>query len=281
MQIEVSEFYGNLSPEEFLYWLGVVKEILEFKNVSANARVALVATRLRGWAVTWWQQLKLTQTRMGKSKITDWEKMTRKLGAEFLPYNFRNLMYQKLQNLCQGLRTIEEYTTEFYQLLMHNDIQGTQDQLVSMYCGGLRAQIVEAVNLFDPIMVSEAHQRALQVEKTVTCRGGGELLSGNNSGATARSGTSSGSATSRAAAGNSGIVPRQVANPNQQPRTSSGLREGSQSPHDTDTPHGIDDTGVVNTGGDFPSRTPPSLGQDITTSTDAIPDISPDVFRQV
>ncbi|KAH7548531.1 hypothetical protein JRO89_XS14G0154500 [Xanthoceras sorbifolium] len=91
MRTEIPEFQSNLLPEEFLDWLGVVEEILNFKNMPANARV---------------------------------------------------------------------------------------------------------VNFFDPITVFEAHQRALQVEKTVTRKGGGELLLGNSS----------------------------VANPNQQPMTSSGLR---------------------------------------------------------
>ncbi|KAK1572470.1 hypothetical protein Q3G72_033030 [Acer saccharum] len=73
----------------------------------------------------------------------------------------QRLLYQKLQNLRQGLRTVDEYTTEFYQLLVHNNIQETQDQLVSRYSGGLRQQILDVVNLFDPITVSKAHQRAL------------------------------------------------------------------------------------------------------------------------
>jgi len=130
MQTKISKFHGDLSPEEFLDWLRDVEEILEFKKVPTNARVALVATRLRGRAAAWWQQLKLSRTRMGKSKITDWEKMTQKLRAQFLPLNFQKLSY----------------------------------------CGGRRSQIVDVVKLFDPGTVSEAHRRALQVEKTVTHR---------------------------------------------------------------------------------------------------------------
>ncbi|KAB5521600.1 hypothetical protein DKX38_025919 [Salix brachista] len=78
MRTEIPEFQGNLSPEEFLDWLGIVEEILEFKNVPADARVALVATWLRGRAAAWWQQLKIARTRMGKAKITDWEKVIQK-----------------------------------------------------------------------------------------------------------------------------------------------------------------------------------------------------------
>ncbi|KAI9191978.1 hypothetical protein LWI28_016339 [Acer negundo] len=55
-------------------------------------------------------------------------------------------------------------------------------------------------------------------------RGGGELLSGNDSGTAARTCTSSGSPTSQAAAFSSDVVPRPVAHPKQQPRSPSGLR---------------------------------------------------------
>ena len=49
-RIEIPKFQGDLLPEEFLDWLGVVEEILKFKNVPTNTRVALVATQLRGRA---------------------------------------------------------------------------------------------------------------------------------------------------------------------------------------------------------------------------------------
>ncbi|KAI9170325.1 hypothetical protein LWI28_026207 [Acer negundo] len=54
--------------------------------------------------------------------------------------------------------------------------------------------------------------------------GGGELLSGNDSGTAARTCTSSGSPTSQAAAFSSDVVPRPVAHPKQQPKSPSGLR---------------------------------------------------------
>ena len=49
MRTEVPEFQGNLQPEEFLEWLEIVEEILEFKNVPDNAK-ALVVTWLQGRA---------------------------------------------------------------------------------------------------------------------------------------------------------------------------------------------------------------------------------------
>ena len=88
MRTEILEFHGSLQPEEFLDWLATVEEILEFKGVPENKRVPLVATRLWGRATAWWQQLKLTRTRLGKAKITTWDKMKKHMRVSFLPYNY-------------------------------------------------------------------------------------------------------------------------------------------------------------------------------------------------
>ena len=94
MQTEIPEFHGSLQLEEFLDWLAIVEEILEFKGVLANKCVPLVATRLYCRATAWWQQLKLTRTRLDKEKISTWEKMKKHMRVTFLPYNYQRLMYQ-------------------------------------------------------------------------------------------------------------------------------------------------------------------------------------------
>ncbi|GKD73536.1 reverse transcriptase domain-containing protein, partial [Tanacetum coccineum] len=53
----------------------------------------------------------------------------------------------------RGTKFVKDYTTEFYQLIARNDIQETDDQLVSRYIGGLRVQIMDSVNMFDPTKV--------------------------------------------------------------------------------------------------------------------------------
>ena len=83
----------------------------------------------------------------------------------FLPYNYQRLLYQRLQNLKQVFRTVDDYTTEFYQFIPLTEIQKMEDQLVSRYIGGLKLQIQDTVNMFDPVNVFTAHQRALMVEK--------------------------------------------------------------------------------------------------------------------
>jgi hypothetical protein len=156
-----------MQPEEFLDWVAAVEEILVFKRVPEDRRVSLVATKFRGRAAAWWQQLKQTRARQGKLKITSWEKLMKKMRPAFLPYNYLRTMYQRLQNWNQGSKSVDEYTEEFHKLLTRVDLSESDEQLVSRYIGGLRTQIQDTVNLFDPVNISSAHQRALLVEKTL------------------------------------------------------------------------------------------------------------------
>eukprot|EP00268_Persea_americana_P043098 TRINITY_DN43212_c0_g1_i5.p1 TRINITY_DN43212_c0_g1~~TRINITY_DN43212_c0_g1_i5.p1 ORF type:complete len:723 (-),score=103.29 TRINITY_DN43212_c0_g1_i5:2428-4533(-) len=74
-------------------------------------------------------------------------------------------MYQRFQNLRQGAKTVDEYTTEFYQLMACNDLSETDDQLVSRYIGGLQTQYQDTLNMFDLYSVSDAHHKDMQLER--------------------------------------------------------------------------------------------------------------------
>ena len=62
---------------------------------------------------------------------------------------------------------MDEYTDEFYKLLARVNLSESDEQLVSRYIGDLRPQIQDMVNLFDPVDILAAHQRAVLVEKTL------------------------------------------------------------------------------------------------------------------
>ncbi|KAF7149559.1 hypothetical protein RHSIM_Rhsim02G0040000 [Rhododendron simsii] len=68
------------------------------------------------------------------------------------------------------MRSVDDYTTEFHQLVARNDVAETDEQLVARYVGGLREQFQFTLNMFDLYSVSDAHQRALQLEKQANRR---------------------------------------------------------------------------------------------------------------
>ncbi|XP_056864510.1 uncharacterized protein LOC130511487 [Raphanus sativus] len=75
------------------------------------------------------------------------------------------MIYNKLQNLRQGSRTVDEYAEEFSLLLTRTEIHDSQIQLVARFIGGLRQQLQNAMAQFDPTSISEAHRRAATFEQ--------------------------------------------------------------------------------------------------------------------
>lgn len=68
--------------------------------------------------MAWWTQLKVKHTCLGKPKIMVWDKLKVKLRKIFLPYNYDQLMFQRLQNLRKGSHSVEEHCTDFFFFLL-------------------------------------------------------------------------------------------------------------------------------------------------------------------
>ncbi|XP_010450321.1 PREDICTED: uncharacterized protein LOC104732469 [Camelina sativa] len=163
-KLEIPKFHGGSSPEDLLDWFVTVEEILEFKRVPLERCVPLIAIRFRHRAAAWWAQLKTTRSRQGKEKITSWSKLRKHMQKKILPFNYEQLLFQKLQNLRQGNRTVEEYATEFFLLINRVEVRDSEQQLISRFIGGLRQQIQHTLNLFHPLSIAEAHQQAITIE---------------------------------------------------------------------------------------------------------------------
>nr|GEV25961.1 hypothetical protein [Tanacetum cinerariifolium] len=69
------------------------------------------------------------------------------------------------------VKSVEEYTEEFYELVSRNDLSDSEQQLVSRYLGGLRQSIQDVLCLYTFWSVFEVYQRALVVEKQQTRSG--------------------------------------------------------------------------------------------------------------
>lgn len=96
----------------------------------------------------------------------------------FIPQNYECLLFQKFHNIWQGSRSVEEYANKFYQMLTRMDIHDSEDLLVARFIAGLRSQLQNMFQQFDPCSVSEARQRALLVEQQT--RLGATQWSGNS-----------------------------------------------------------------------------------------------------
>ena len=163
-RVELPEFSRTLQAKGLIDWLHEVECNLDYKEVPNQVKVKLVAIKLKGRSSAWWEQLRCSHNKQGKPKITVWEKMKKKMKGHFLPFGYTQTLFQRLHTLRQGMRSVDEHTKKFYQLIARNDLSESE-QMVAHYVGGLRQPLQDVLSLHTLWNVSEAYQRALAVEK--------------------------------------------------------------------------------------------------------------------
>ena len=97
--------------------------------------------KLKGTARLWWYNIENQLQIMSQPHIDTWDDMKLKMKERFIPTDYEQLMYTKLFSLKQDTKSVEEYTEEFHELSIQNQVRESDAQLVARYKVGLRMDI--------------------------------------------------------------------------------------------------------------------------------------------
>ena len=68
-KVDIPEFEASLDPDLLLDWPQTVEKVFEFKDISNERKVKLVALKLRKYTSSWWSNVVTKRVRKGKGKI--------------------------------------------------------------------------------------------------------------------------------------------------------------------------------------------------------------------
>ncbi|VFQ86011.1 unnamed protein product [Cuscuta campestris] len=155
-KVDIPTFEGKNDPDEFLEWLETVERVFDFKDVSDEKKVKIVALKFRKYASTWWTNTCTKRRRNDKEPVSTWIKMRSLLKKKFLPAEYVRENFAKLQTLRQGELYQEEeihipYATgqreseNLTKFLMRwreevNNVEEIDDKtMLSLFLSGLKA----------------------------------------------------------------------------------------------------------------------------------------------
>ena len=93
--------------------------------------------------------------------------MVAKLKWQFIPIYYELDLLNKMQRLKQAGKSIQEYTKEFYQVLIRTGHAKANKEKVVHYINGLRMSIQEELSLVQIMSIEEAYQFSLKVEEKI------------------------------------------------------------------------------------------------------------------
>eukprot|EP00253_Pinus_taeda_P002747 PITA_02747 len=175
---ELPTYDGSLSADVLLNWLSEVNKFFEFEETSEDKQVKFAATKLKGHASLWWDNVQAKRKRLHKQPIKKWARMEAKLKEKFLPKDYQIMLYRQVQNLKQRGMTVREFTEEFYKLNLRAGYVEDTSEKTARFVNGLRGEILDEIGILSPQTLDEAYQFALKAEEKInikqnTKRGGG------------------------------------------------------------------------------------------------------------
>ncbi|XP_040932067.1 uncharacterized protein [Gossypium hirsutum] len=104
-------FQGKNDPA-YLEWEKKIELVFECHNYSESKKVKLTAIEFSDYAIVWWDQLMTSRRRNRERPISTWTKMKVIMRKRFILTYYHRDLYQHLQILTQGNRSVEEYYKE-------------------------------------------------------------------------------------------------------------------------------------------------------------------------
>ncbi|KAK1614912.1 hypothetical protein QYE76_020429 [Lolium multiflorum] len=107
-------------------------------------KVAMASLEFEEYANTWWEQVVTLREEKGEPPIDTWEDMKEEMQTRFVPTHYKTDLFNKLQKLKQGTKTVEEFFKEMELTMMRANIQ-EENQTIARFFNGLNYPIKRIV----------------------------------------------------------------------------------------------------------------------------------------
>ncbi|KAK1666006.1 hypothetical protein QYE76_054165 [Lolium multiflorum] len=158
---------GEDDAEAYLSWALKVDKIFRIHNYSGAKKVAMASLEFEEYANTWWEQVVTLREEKGEPPIDTWEDMKEEMQARFVPTHYKTDLFNKLQKLKQGTKTVEEFFKEMELTMMRANIQESENQTIARFFNGLNYPIKRIVEFQQYSNMVELVHQASKAERQV------------------------------------------------------------------------------------------------------------------
>ena len=131
------KFKGEEDPEVYIDWELKIEKIFRIHNYSEEKKVAMASLELEDYASIWWEDFQAQYEKQMQPLISTWDDMKEVMYARFFPEHYRQDLFNKLQNLKQSSKSVEEYYKDMEVTLKRGDVNELKEQTIARFLNGL------------------------------------------------------------------------------------------------------------------------------------------------
>ncbi|XP_031405676.1 uncharacterized protein LOC116214408, partial [Punica granatum] len=171
IKMKIPSFQGKSDPEAYLEWEKKVEFVFDCYSYSELKKVKLAAIEFSDYAIVWWDQLMINRRRNREPPIDTWEEMKRVMRKRFVPSYYYRELYNKLQSLRQGNRSVEEYFKEMEVAMIRANVEEDREATMARFLAGLNREIQNAEELQHYVELEDMVHMAIKIENQFKRRG--------------------------------------------------------------------------------------------------------------
>lgn len=140
----------------------------------------LVAVEFTDYSSVWWDQLVRNRHRNMSIPINSWEYMKSVMRQRFIPSHYYRDLFQRLQGLRQGSKSIEDYHKEMEMAMIRANIEEDREAIMARFLNGLNREIANVVELQHYVELEDMVYMTMKVERQSQRKGRRDLGSYSN-----------------------------------------------------------------------------------------------------
>ena len=171
IKMKIPSFQGRTDPEVYLEWEKKIELVFDCHNYSEEKKVKLAVIEFTDYAIIWWDQLVSNRRRNFERPVETWRELKAIMRRRFVPSHYYRDLYQKLQNLIQGSRSVEDYHKEMEVAMIRANVVEDREAIMKRFLRGLNREIANVVELQHYEEVEDMVHMAMKVERRLKGKG--------------------------------------------------------------------------------------------------------------
>jgi len=169
-KIIIPKFNGANDPEAYLAWKMKLDQIFNSYDYEDDDKVLMASLEFEGYAMNWWNQITVDIARRRQLPISTWEQLKVAMKERFVPPYYKKEIFNKLQRLTQGNKSVEEYVQEMEVTLMKAEVEETHMATMARFLNGLNREIQDVVEMHHYETLEDLIHQATRVEQQLKRR---------------------------------------------------------------------------------------------------------------
>ncbi|KAL4354791.1 hypothetical protein GQ457_06G017890 [Hibiscus cannabinus] len=108
---------------------------------------------------------KTKRRRNGERPVSTWDEMKALMRKRFVPTHYHRDLFQRLQSLTQGNRSVEDYYKDMEIAMIRAKVEEDREATMARFLAGLNRDIAEKVELQHYVEIEDMIHMAIKVEK--------------------------------------------------------------------------------------------------------------------